>query len=146
MKVIINKCYGGFGISDKAYERLIELGCPVVAWENYPIIKDENGNDICDDKGKHIIIDRELTPEGTDVVNDIYYKYKDSGTKERYWDCWTSEHRSDPLLVQVVEELVEDANGKYAKLKVVEVPDDVSWYISNYDGHECIHEEHRQWY
>jgi hypothetical protein len=31
-KVVINKRFGGFGLSDKAYERLIELGIPVQAY------------------------------------------------------------------------------------------------------------------
>ena len=55
------------------------------------------------------------------------------------------EFRSDPALVFVVEILGEKANGGYAQLKVVEIPDDVGeWYITNYDGNETIHEG-RQW-
>lgn len=53
--------------------------------------------------------------------------------------------RNDPLLVQVVEELGEAANGKYADLSVVDIPDDVDWYIDEYDGIESIHEKHRSW-
>lgn len=53
--------------------------------------------------------------------------------------------RNDPALVQVVEEMVDEANGKYSSLKVVEIPDDVKWIIYEYDGIESIHEEHRKW-
>ena len=28
MKVVINKCYGGFSLSEAAYEKLIEYGVP----------------------------------------------------------------------------------------------------------------------
>jgi hypothetical protein len=41
--------------------------------------------------------------------------------------------RDDPYLVQVVQELGEDADGSYAKLKIVEVPADVGWHIADYD-------------
>lgn len=55
------------------------------------------------------------------------------------------EARSAPELVQVVEELGEAANGPIADLLVVEVPDDVDWYIASYDGVETIEEVHRSW-
>ena len=53
--------------------------------------------------------------------------------------------RADPFLVEVVKELGEAANGEYASLKVVEIPDDVEWEISEYDGAEWIAECHRTW-
>jgi len=53
--------------------------------------------------------------------------------------------RDDKILVHVVEQLKEEANGKFASLKVVEIPDDVDWFIDEYDGRECIRETHRVW-
>lgn len=53
--------------------------------------------------------------------------------------------RDDPVLVQVVEELGAAANGKYAELKVVDIPSDVEWTIEEYDGAEWIAEKHRTW-
>ena len=53
--------------------------------------------------------------------------------------------RDDPILVRVVETLGEKANAEYAYLKVVKIPLDVKWYISDYDGIEEIHECHRSW-
>jgi hypothetical protein len=53
--------------------------------------------------------------------------------------------RDDSLLVQVVEELGDLANGRHAELKVVEVPDDVEWAIEEYDGTEWVAEKHRTW-
>ena len=32
-----------------------------------------------------------------------------------------------------------------AKLKIVEIPDDVEWIIEEYDGKEWIAEDHRRW-
>ena len=53
--------------------------------------------------------------------------------------------RNDPDLVAVVEEMGQAANGGNSKLNVVEVPDDVKWYIHDYDGMEDVQEEHRSW-
>lgn len=58
---------------------------------------------------------------------------------------WDDENRSAPELVQVVEELGDKANGRLARLVVVEVPDDVDWYIRDYDGMETVEEVHRSW-
>jgi hypothetical protein len=54
--------------------------------------------------------------------------------------------RNDPALVQAVEELGPAANGAHAKLAVVEIPDDVSWEIDEYDGAEHVAETHRTWH
>jgi hypothetical protein len=48
-------------------------------------------------------------------------------------------------LVAVVEELGKEANGTYSELKVVEIPSDVKWHISEYDGDEWVAENHRTW-
>jgi hypothetical protein len=54
--------------------------------------------------------------------------------------------RTDAKLVECVETLGEKADGRFAELKVVEIPDDVEWEIDEYDGLETIHEVHRVWY
>lgn len=53
--------------------------------------------------------------------------------------------RDDPYLVKTVLELGEAANAKYARLKVVTIPDDVEWHIAEYDGLEWVAETHRTW-
>lgn len=53
--------------------------------------------------------------------------------------------RTDHDLVRVVEELGENANGIFAKLRVIEIPDDVEFHIEEYDGAESIDENHRTW-
>ena len=54
--------------------------------------------------------------------------------------------RDDPALVQVVEQLGDEANGLCSNLVVVEIPDDVKWVIEEYDGIEHIAEVHRTWH
>ena len=57
------------------------------------------------------------------------------------WDI----QRTDSALIEVVEKLGENADGLGAKLKVVEIPDDVNWQLQEYDGNEWIAEKHRTW-
>jgi hypothetical protein len=92
--IVINRCYGGFGLSDAAMAEYRKLA-------NIP-----------DSEEFH------------------------------YYDL----NRDDPLLVQVVEKLGESANGGYAELKIILVPDDVVWKIEDYDGMEKVSEIHREWY
>ena len=46
--------------------------------------------------------------------------------------------RTDPALVQVVEELGEAANGRSAALRIVEVPAGTLYRIDEYDGVESV--------
>ena len=46
--------------------------------------------------------------------------------------------RTDPVLIQVVEELGEEANGSYSRLKIEEIPNGSYYRISEYDGWEDI--------
>lgn len=53
--------------------------------------------------------------------------------------------RDDPYLIQVVEEFDMEADGFCAKLKIIEIPDDIEWEIEEYDGKEHVVEKHRRW-
>jgi hypothetical protein len=145
MKVVINKCYGGFGISDAAYEKLIEWGIPrrkYLEQERDPDTKLWKPQPLNDGE---VIFDRELTPRGENELNDLYYKYGDQSITGRYWETWLSGNRTHPMLIRVVEEMGEKANGRHAELKIVEIPDGTEYEISDYDCIEHIAEKHRTW-
>ena len=117
MKVVINKCHGGFGLSDKAFEMLLDRR--KIAWE-----KQDNSYGTAVDYYHAGHLD-----------DDNYYISQRSCTEDR----------ADTDLVAVVEELGEQSWGQYAELKIVEIPDDIEWYIDEYDGMEHIAEHHRTW-
>ena len=146
MKIVVNKCFGGFGLSDKAYEKLIEWGVPV---RKYVAQMRNPETDLYEDEplnNGEVIFDRELTPPGEDKFNDIYHQFKGKSImQKRYWDSWTRDARTHPLVIRVVEELGEEASSCVANLEVVEIPDDVEWEISEYDGLEHVAEKHRTW-
>ena len=54
--------------------------------------------------------------------------------------------RTDPRLIQVIEELGDEANGGHlSKIRIADVPDGVKWYIDEHAGVEEAVEEHRTW-
>jgi len=54
--------------------------------------------------------------------------------------------RDDPDLIAVIEQYGEEiCSGGHARLKIVEIPDDVEFVIEEYDGSEHIAEKHRTW-
>jgi len=72
------------------------------------------------------------------------YIFVKPGSEDDWYFHWDMD-RTDPILIQVVEEMGGEANGKYSSLKIVEIPDDVEWVLQEYDGIESIHEKHRIW-
>jgi hypothetical protein len=53
--------------------------------------------------------------------------------------------RDDAHLIAVVELMGTDADNRFSELKIVDVPDDVNWYVEEYDGKEWVAERHRTW-
>jgi len=92
MKIVINKCYGGFGLSKEAMDLYLEK------------------------KGMQ-------------------------GEKIHRSEI----DRTDPILIEVVDELGILASDAYSELDIVDIPDDVDWYIEEYDGNEWVAERHRTW-
>jgi hypothetical protein len=91
-----------------------------------------------------VIFDRDLYDEEEKISKSMR---KLGG---RYWDCFLNRNnRNHPLLVKVVEELGgghrTGASGRFANLKVVEIPDGIEYEIDEYDGFETIREKHRTW-
>jgi len=146
MKVVINKCHGGFSLSAAAYEKLIEWGVPVrkhIEQEHDPetgLFKPQPLND------GEVIFDRELTSPEESSFSALYHAYKTKGDiLGRYWDCWTSASRTHPLVVRAVEELGPAASGFCSALCVIEIPDGTEYTIEEYDGMEHIAEVHKTW-
>ena len=116
MKIVINKCYGGFGgISYTAAKLLIDRGWKVS--DGFT----EDGGDYVDKDAKILLWRKEYSIIESNVS------------------------RTDKDLVEVVEILGGDADGTCSSYSVVEIPDDVDWQIDEYDGLEWITEKHRTW-
>ena len=121
MKIIINTCFGGFDLSDAAFEAFIQAGAKAITSDDL----DEFG---------------ELHQgQDADVIADFHEG------KMHYFLCDERRARADARLVAAVERLGAKANGFLAKLKVVEIPDSITFDIVDYDGKEHIAEKHQTW-
>lgn len=138
-KVVINKCYGGFGLSLTAKERLHELKALPKLF-HYSL-------DYRDRLYKKIGADKEEL-----FTMSIIKDYGDSFHENDFTSLKIRDHypdfdyeRHDEDLVKVVEELGLLANTRYSDLKIVEIPKDVEYQIEEYDGIEWVAERHRTW-
>jgi hypothetical protein len=120
MKVVINKCYGGFSPSTELFEYLInEKGWKLTQYK---------GNTYEDPKADIVKADGMS-------MSDYYFVHREDD----------QDLRSNPDLVEAVEKLGEKASASVSRLEVVEIPDDVNYEIEEYDGLEHIAEKHRTW-
>jgi len=117
MKIALNVNYGGFELSQKAYERLIELGV------NATKDRTSSSSELCI---------HEYTGEDIEFYG-------------RYSSYLGYDVRTNPLLIQVIEELGDDANTELSCIEIVEIPDGIHYEIYDYDGIETAHECHRSW-
>lgn len=115
MEVVINKCFGGFGLSILAEIR------------------------ICEKKGIEPVFVNFNT--GAEYTKEEALKADSSCLFCKSLDV----ERDDIDLITVVKELGDLANTPYSRLKIVDIPEDICFEIEDYDGIETIHEAHRSW-
>ena len=131
-KIVINDCYGGFGISHEGVMRYAEIkGITLYPWLG-DFTKDVYG---------------ECAVIGND---DLLHHYSQSPVIDGVYreDDYFSPYqigRDDPVLIRVVEEMGKSASGRCSSLRIVQIPDDVDYTIEEYDGIEWVAEKHRRW-
>jgi len=132
MKLVINRCFGGFGLSIPAILELHKRGC------------------------KHIEVqdEKEYWKGDKDTVTERKKFAKITETpwvaKKVYIDLHAPEfeHRTCQHLIDLIEEWGADkVQGSHAELIVVRVPDSLptNFYIDERDGWETVHENHGVW-
>lgn len=140
MKIVINKCYGGFSLSHAAVMYYAELFDKTL----YPYVN-KRTNDGIDFKMLIPYISETETPS---ILGHIVYLNKplnkDSTLENDYFRPMDIK-RNDPILVRVVQKLKKKANGMCADLKIITIPDDVDFEVEEYDGTEWVAEKHRTW-
>ena len=115
MRVVINSCYGGFGLSDAGMTLLAKKK----GWE---VVEYEAG-------------------EGFTCMGRVKYLIDQEG--KNVWD--SDLKREDLDLISTIEELKETTDGFASSLSIVEIPDGTDYVIQEYDGSEWIAERHETW-
>lgn len=153
MKIVINDCYGGFSLSNKAIKRYLELkGKECHFYKSKSVISVGEKNVYTKvDENDDSFISFCFTKNFGDSFNEPKWKDENGMLTKEYSDIWDYHFsdrdidRYDKDLIKVIEELGKEASGKCADLKIVEISDYIEWHIDEYDGLESIHEEHRSW-
>lgn len=147
-KIVINDCYGGFGLSPKAkallYKRKTGKDC-FTRYINKEYLEDKtvihiNTHDTkargCPDE--EVMFDYDIQEKEITVKN---HNYTDKMNKwSRHLIDSSFEYkikRHDKDLVELVEKLGKESWGDYAELKVVTIEED-KYIITEYDGWETI--------
>jgi hypothetical protein len=126
-KIVYNACYGGFSLSNEAIMRYAEIKGVTLhpseskfGFTNYYLCSPEEWEQINAEEQLNPVSPRRYARS-----NALYFSDRDI-------------ERNDPILVQVVEELGDKANGSHAKLRIAEVPAGTRYRIDEYDGLESV--------
>jgi hypothetical protein len=125
-KIVYNACYGGFSLSHEAVMRYAELkGIKLYTdkrygFTHYYLCPPEEYESLSAEEAT-----KPVSPDRFERSNGMYFSDR-------------SFERTDPILVQVVEELGEKANGMCAELQIAEIPAGTLYRIDEYDGFESI--------
>ena len=162
MKIILNKCFGGFGFSPKVYvEYAKRKGIDLFVYD-----EKHSNKSMFDYETTYFKVPLEQITfdnyafASVNVNNRLFMPHfctMDLGDsfsnkdKQKYnalnkHSLYLNEHyRTDEVLISIVEDLGSEANGKFADLKIVEIPDDLDYVIDDYDGIETLHQNVPTW-
>lgn len=153
MKIVINRCYGGFSLSPLAVQEIAKAQgreCYFFVTHAKDIMKHVPAS--LEEASKTFMFSAFDIPNPDEALRtDNFYELtleERKASNEKYASHSLKDSdidRTDPTLLEVVERLGKAANGRCADLEIIEIPDGVQWEIDEYDGMETVDEVHRSW-
>jgi hypothetical protein len=130
MELVINRCYGGFGLSVEAQKMYAARKGKKLTFYH---LNDGYHRVTANAARDHDFASTRNLGAHVDAIPDEC--------------CWFPViDRDDPDLLRVVKKLTpQKASGLCAKLAIVEIPDGTDYTIEDYDGMEHVAERHRTW-
>ena len=131
MKVILNKCFGGFGVSEDAVRYCRKNDATWAQWPN-----------------TYLPGEKWVTHDGLGGANTVHDEVADCVYID---DRGAIGCRTCPHLAQLVEmyEMISDGpinpNGPYSQLCVTEIPDGAEFEIVSNDGVEQVFPPRKSW-
>jgi len=135
MEIAVNKCYGGFKLSEEAILELIKM--------NSDLVKKSKLSEWEKD-GLDFSSRLELFKDGF-RKHRFYHLLEKDGEIYSYDRAYNYKNRTHQDLIKVIKKLKNKVNTSVSKIEIIQIPDDVDWEIDKYDGIESIHEKHRSW-
>lgn len=135
-KIAYNACYGGFSLSHEAHLRYAEIkGIRLYpekgkfnSWTYWTVPPEQRDGILSDEAFM-----READFEERKASNEIYAAKTLADLR--------GASRHDPVLIQVIEEMGDAANGAYAELTIYEMASGTLYRIDEYDGMESVKTE-----
>lgn len=121
MKIAVNRNYGGFDLSDEAFEVFLNL-----KGIQFDKVEDEKPMFAWKDESRK------------------QYDFYEKGAKRKLVYGRFLKYRTDPDLITAIEQLGDKANGLFADIEILEIPEDTKWRIDEHDGLEWV-SEGRRW-
>jgi hypothetical protein len=138
MKIVINRCYGGFEMSRKAEDEYLRRKGKQAYFYKQTKYEFRNG---VNEYQRILADDNEFFHYTTTKdLGETCNKFPD---KTLFMD--RSVERTDPDLICVVEHLGKAASGPCSELSIIDIPDGIEYEIDEYDGLESVEETHRSW-
>ena len=140
MEIVINRCFGGYGLSAECIVDVLKRK----GRQGY--IYEQTKYKYADGINQYKKITKDTKKSMSAVVSDV-----DCGSVVE--DVWKSGNiiisdsfeRTDKDLIDSIKNLGDKANGSCASLSIIEIPDNIEYNITDYDGVETIEEAHRSW-